>query len=203
MTVHTINGYRFHQLYNTGLGVGLDRYGTITSLPLYLSVRRDLFASRVTPMFNANVGYGWMWESDSYNEWDDFDNPSTFSDGTRIALDVSNITDEYKTAHPDSILVYDFVEGDRVRFIRTAQGNLFSEYFDLKILSFSAGVVKVENLVSLGKLEAGVLFELYTPKLDVETQIFYEIGECFEVGDSGLSIDGRRFGVLVWIHSEN
>ena len=74
MTVHTINGYRFHELYNAGLGVGLDRYGTTTSLPVYLSVRRDLFASRVTPMFNANVGYGWMWESDSYNEWEDFDN---------------------------------------------------------------------------------------------------------------------------------
>jgi len=112
---------------------------------------------------------------------------STFSDGTIIALDVSNIAGEYKTAHPDSILVYDFVEGDRIRFIRNAQGNLFSEYFDLKILSFTAGVVQVENLVALGLLSAGVLFELYTPKLDVETQIYYEIGERFDIGDSGLS----------------
>jgi hypothetical protein len=73
MSVHTLNGYRLFELYSTGLGIGLDRYGTLSSLPVYLSIRRDLKASRVTPVFNANVGYGWMWESDSFNEWEDYE----------------------------------------------------------------------------------------------------------------------------------
>ena len=73
MTIHTINGYRYNEFYSGGIGVGLDRYGSISSLPVYVAIRRDLFANKVTPMINTNFGYGWMWESDSFNEWDDFE----------------------------------------------------------------------------------------------------------------------------------
>ena len=72
MSFHTLNGYRLSGLYSTALGIGLDRYGAISSLPVYLSLRRDLNDSRVTPVINANIGYGWAWESESYNDWEDF-----------------------------------------------------------------------------------------------------------------------------------
>lgn len=73
MSVHTLNGYRFLDLYSAGLGVGLDRYGLLSSLPVYVSIRRDLNSSRVTPFFNANAGYGWMWESKSFDQWEDYE----------------------------------------------------------------------------------------------------------------------------------
>jgi hypothetical protein len=71
MSVHTINGYRYNQFYGAGLGVGLDRYGSTSALPVYLSIYRDLLASKVTPTFNGNIGYGWMWEIN--DGWEEFD----------------------------------------------------------------------------------------------------------------------------------
>lgn len=71
MSVHTINGYRYNQFYSAGLGVGLDRYGSTSALPVYLSLNRDLFASRVTPVFSGSIGYSWMWEVN--DGWEDFD----------------------------------------------------------------------------------------------------------------------------------
>ena len=73
MSVHTVNGYRLNELYSGGLGVGLDRYGNTSALPVYLSFTRDLFASRVTPTFNANLGYGFMWVANE-DEWNIVDN---------------------------------------------------------------------------------------------------------------------------------
>jgi hypothetical protein len=74
MSIHTVNGMRFLDIYKAGLGVGLDRYGTLSALPVYLSVSRDLKQSRVTPIFGASVGYSKMWESETFNEWKDYQN---------------------------------------------------------------------------------------------------------------------------------
>ena len=70
---HMVNGYRFNEKYGTGIGMGLDNYVHTTALPLYLTIRRDLFPSRITPVLNANLGYGWMWGNGSFNSWDEFD----------------------------------------------------------------------------------------------------------------------------------
>jgi len=72
-TVHMINGYRFHEFASAGLGIGLDRYGVTSAFPVYATIRYDVLENRVTPTFNANVGYAWMWESEAYDEWQEFD----------------------------------------------------------------------------------------------------------------------------------
>ena len=71
-TGHTVNGWRFEQFTSTGLGIGLDRYGQVTALPIYASIRRDLFPSRTTPNVYANIGYSVMWEEDGWDFWEEF-----------------------------------------------------------------------------------------------------------------------------------
>lgn len=104
------------------------------------------------------------------------------NDASILELNISNLTDGYKTANPDSVLVYDYTERDRVRLIKDNTGAYFNEYIDLKVLSFEAGVLKVDNNTNLNLL-GGVFFEIYTPKLDVSEDIYYEIGECYEIGE--------------------
>ena len=107
---------------------------------------------------------------------------TNFNDASILELNISNLTDGYKTANPDSVLVYDYTERDRIRLIKDNTGAYFNEYIDLKVLSFEAGVLKVENDAQIN-LSDGVFFEIYTPKLDVSEDIYYEIGECYEIGE--------------------
>ena len=122
----------------------------------------------------------------NYLQW--YTNDITYSvggtnsnDADIINLDITNLTDEYKVANPDSVLVYDYSSRDRIRFIKDSAGTYFEEYLDVKVLGFEAGILKVDNSISID-ISDGVFFEIYTPKLDVSTDIYYEIGECYEVG---------------------
>lgn len=52
----------------------------------------------------------------------------------------------YNLLHPDSILKYDFVRGDRLRpVIDTDTGLLYSQYFDCEILDYKTETVQVVN----------------------------------------------------------
>jgi len=120
----------------------------------------------------------WFTSDVSYSEGG---NPSNFNDASIIEFDITNLTDEYKTSNPDSVLVYDFTTGDRMRLIKDANNNYYEDYIDLKVVSFEAGILKVKNDVQDKDLSSGAFFEIYTPKLDVEQEIYYEIGECYDV----------------------
>ncbi len=122
-----------------------------------------------------------QWYSEFIEYLDSDGNLSNPSEASVISIDITNLTDEYKEANPDSVLVYDFVEGDRIRFIKDSNNAYLSEYIDLKVMSFEVGILKIKNQFQDIDLSDGALFELYSPKLDVDQDIYYEIGECFEV----------------------
>lgn len=57
-TLRTINGYQFNPRLAVGLGVGLDWYPEYRTYPIFVDVRGDVLpASKVTPIYYANVGY--------------------------------------------------------------------------------------------------------------------------------------------------
>jgi hypothetical protein len=135
----------------------------------------------------------------NYLQW--YTNDITYSSGGTnsndadiINLDITNLTDEYKTANPDSVLVYDYSSRDRIRFIKDSAGTYFEEYLDVKVLGFEAGILKVDNSINID-ISSGVFFEIYTPKLDVSKDIYYEIGECYEVGKATY-----QDGVVFYYH---
>lgn len=132
-----------------------------------------------------------QWAAKDVSYLDDAGNPDNFNDGTQIAIDITNLSSDYISAHPDSVLSYDYSKGDRIRFIKDSNGNLFTDYFDIKITSFAAGILTLEKLNSLPELAEGCLFEIYSPKLELELDIYYEIGECFEVEETILN--GKKY----------
>lgn len=107
----------------------------------------------------------------------------------KVGLVIQNIAD-FVTRYNDAEgqVEYDFAKGDRVRFKAFQNGNLFPSYVDLKIRDYDpAGIIYVDYVSQLANLTSGCLMELYTPKLPNEADIYYEIGECYEIGDAGLS----------------
>lgn len=106
---------------------------------------------------------------------------SNFTEGTQISMDITNLSTEYISTHPDSVLSYDYTPGDRIRFIKDSNHKLFDDYYDVKITSFAAGILTMEKLNTFPDFQKGCLFEIYTPKLELEKDIYYEIGECFKV----------------------
>ncbi len=122
---------------------------------------------------------------------------------TQIHVDLSNLVGTGATAYnqlnPNSILVYDFTKGDRIRFIAGRNSSLNTdlnggllEYNDTAIDSFDGATGKLILTIPsntspstdpLRKLNAGSFFEIYTPSLsatvdEIET---FEIVECFPV----------------------
>ena len=59
--VHTVNGYHFDPRLGVGLGVGIDRYGTVSTLPVYASLRGVLLKSKVSPYYFLNAGRSRGW----------------------------------------------------------------------------------------------------------------------------------------------
>lgn len=120
---------------------------------------------------------------------------SNFNDGEFIKIDLENIID-YKKDFPNSQLGYTWSKGDRVRFIKKNKSTFFEDYYDLEIVNDLVDTnntltsIIVRNNFEMGKINSGCLFEIYTPKLNVEKQLWYEFGECFEVGTTN---DGIKY----------
>lgn len=112
------------------------------------------------------------------------------STATEIWVNLAESLAKYQYKHPDSQKGYTFVEGDRLRIITDGNGVLMTDngqpaIFDFKILGERAlgdsTYLIIENRDTLPKLEAGMLMEVYSPKLQVEKQAFYEIHQCIKV----------------------
>jgi hypothetical protein len=120
---------------------------------------------------------------------------ATFSTGNRLGLSIENYI-KYQTNNPKVDLQVDInKETTRVRFIKDENGNTFSTYADVKVLDVAVigtigTFVVVENDASIGQINAGTLIEIYNEVLDIEEDIYYEMGECFEVGTDS---DGNKY----------
>lgn len=124
------------------------------------------------------------------------------SNATRINFELKNITDyNANNANPsppvDGIgIVYDWINkpsDDHVRLIRDSNGIFYSTYIDTQVVNYkpTSMTLVIQNSPSIPNLgfQNGLLFEVYNPKLQVPAneELFWEIGECYEVGDAGLS----------------
>ncbi len=106
---------------------------------------------------------------------------STVSDRTTISL---SALDAYQSSNPDTVLTYDFSKGDRIRIIKDGAGDYVSNYQDTEILGYDSGsnVITIVNIPEV-TAETGMLFEIYTPKPEIEEKLYFEMGECHEIGN--------------------
>jgi len=134
-----------------------------------------------------------------------------FSTPAQCNVEIFNITDRYKTEYPSSRLVYDYVQGDRIRMIAnppysaigytplttyaptaiTAAPNVvnlpYNDYefrFDATTQTISFKINATAPFSSYNDVYLpGCIFEIYTPEnvVDDDNQIMYEIGEVQNV----------------------
>ncbi len=64
LSIHTVNGYAFSPYLTTGLGFGLDQYGSVSTLPLYASVRGIIIDRKASPIYYGSIGRSWAWPTD-------------------------------------------------------------------------------------------------------------------------------------------
>jgi len=57
---HLINGFQFSRHLTTGIGVGFDDLFSISSFPLYLSLRGDMAKSKTTPTYQLDIGHSFI-----------------------------------------------------------------------------------------------------------------------------------------------
>lgn len=88
---------------------------------------------------------------------------------------------EFKTGSKKS--VWDYVEGDRVRFIRKSNGQLYEQLYDLPILGQRDNYLIIEAQDVLGKVEEGTLVEVYRKIPQTDTEFFYEIHTCVDIAN--------------------
>lgn len=126
---------------------------------------------------------------DSYLQW--YTDSVVYTESnTLIEIDITNLTDEYVNNNPSSNLSYDYKKGDRLRFIKDSAGEYFNEYIDLKVVKFETGIITVENLATIPNVTDGLMFEVYHPRLDVDEDLYYEVGECYKILDIEVGLDG-------------
>jgi hypothetical protein len=139
---------------------------------------------------NLKVGAYFQWTVKSVTYTDDQGNPATFQNGTRIVLNIENFV-KYKEKYPTMDLqATPDNETWRVRFMKDSSDNYFSKYVDEKIIKIDGNNITVEKDFTLGQIYAGTLVEFYSDLLDIENDIFFEFGECFEVG---TDVNGNKF----------
>lgn len=133
-----------------------------------------------------------QWSAKAVVYTDDFGSVASFADATKMELDIENIGD-YKIKFPNSKVGIVPEEGWRIRFISNSVGTTFITYIDVEIIAFTGTSIIIYKNTDLGERSAGVSFEIYNPKLEVENQIYFEFGECYKIGTGADGIAGLRF----------
>lgn len=115
-------------------------------------------------------------------EGEDIFDETTYSAGNanEVYLDLTNLLD-YRGQNTDSKLAYVFTEGDRLIIYRDENGEYLNNYIDLPIRGTNEEEIIIEARGDLPELKAGYSIEIYSPKLEEDQDIYYEIGECYPV----------------------
>jgi len=139
---------------------------------------------------NTTIGSYMQWAAGRAYYQDADGNPASFQSGSRLILDISNLT-IYAKQNPGTDLQFGIdTETTRVRFIKNHDGIRYVDYFDFPVLAWDGVNITLEKTFELGEIQDGVLIEIYNEILDedTETQVYYEFGECFEVKEDDNKI---------------
>lgn len=122
-----------------------------------------------------------------YNE-DGTTDDGTFGDPNVRFLEIDIKTlDYYANDFNGSVLGYTYSPGDRLKFIKKADGTFYDQYIDINVLGQDAFTIQLQYDILYPELTQGSLVEIYTPHRNVENQTYYEMSECYEIGNIGQS----------------
>jgi hypothetical protein len=123
-------------------------------------------------------------------------------DATEVYIPLKPLID-FADENSGSILAWDFSPGDRITFMRNELGSWFDGYFDFRVENDRVTPDDATYLVikfdqSQPELKPGAVIEVYSPKAQIETDLFYEIGECYPIINPGTEdrLHGAGFNGL-------
>jgi hypothetical protein len=113
--LHTLHGININHNYKVGLGVGLDRYGDISALPVYLGARGEFGLNHIAPTAYTNIGYGHIWVKNNRLEFTDIDEVSgglffELGGGITIRKPGTSISILLAYKHQVSSMSYSFID---------------------------------------------------------------------------------------------
>ena len=115
-----------------------------------------------------------------------FTTDNVIQSAPQILISLKTI-ERFATDNPNSILSYSFTRGDRVRFIRTSStAPALNALIDVEVIGFNEAdnQIIISNKIPFNVVP-GTIFEIYTPKKEIEEKIYREIGECFDILNPG------------------
>ncbi len=138
-TLHTVNGVWIRRGIRAGLGLGFDRYGETSALPIYISGRGDIGSGRVVPVMNLNLGYAPMWVKSSNSEWTNIDDVKggmywEIGSGIKIKGINSSLTLNLAYKHQSGKLTYENV------WWWNGSGNVSVEKRNFRNIAFTVGM---------------------------------------------------------------
>jgi len=107
-----------------------------------------------------------------------------------------NSLNTYNTANPNSILNYDFSDGDRCTIHRDGTGWISG--YDVEVVRYNTntGVLTIQKGANLTVTGGNILLEVYTPKNRINSsteQFFYEFGEVYSCNNGVHSVSAGTF----------
>lgn len=150
---------------------------------------RDRNYSRYVQTVLGKVSYFQRYKDTANNT------PSSFAAGnaTEIHLSLAPIN-TFNEQNKNSSVGYTYQQGDKLRFIQQATGELWNTFVDVEITGMEGDAVIIQNNSDLIEITEGCLVELYSfRKTDNrEAVIFYEIGEVMPIiEDGGIRYHGK------------
>jgi len=122
-------------------------------------------------------------------------------DATQIWVSVANLA-EYARQHPDSQVGYEFVEGQKIRFITDENNALFNIFSDFTVIGYASTgqYLKLVYNQDLGEIKTSWRFEVYQKRKILEDEKYFECGECFPctLPDTDNNDFSIRTGFFTW-----
>lgn len=122
---------------------------------------------------------------------------------SEIEMSTGNITGAYEDENRDSKITFDYVQGDRIRFIANPSSTnsdntearlsfndvSIRDYNESQLVAFISIPTAATPNDPLRALENGVYYEKYTPNIDISSDQVptFEIAECHEIGEDSNS----------------
>lgn len=88
LSVYTINGHRFNDYLQLGLGVGIDLYQGYRTIPIFINLRGDIQRSKIIPYYYASFGYSPAWSVQG--TFDEIDGGINYSLGVGLKFPANN-----------------------------------------------------------------------------------------------------------------
>ncbi len=68
VSVNQLLGYQFNPYFHMGIGMGFDFWHYTAFIPVYLNLTVNFLDRKISPVFYANMGYGFKWYISSVPE---------------------------------------------------------------------------------------------------------------------------------------